>query len=435
MKIPQLFLVALLTALISACSSFSATNVKGEAADSAAPTKATFKVSPEDRGRGDTLVILSLSGGGSRAAYFSTSVMFQLGKVFEEIDILSEVDAISSVSGGSLPAAYYAISTDPDYTGEPPYGRTWDEEEVKELMQRNYIGRWVGNWFWPVNIGKYWFTDYDRTDIMAQTFEDNLYDRKPLGQSLKMENLLPDRPYLILNSTNGTTGKFAQPFTFTREDFEALDSDINAYDLSRAVMASATFPAVFNFMTLKNYTDGIGEDELYTHVFDGGNFDNLGLESTWKILATLSDNNISYERLVVILVDAYADSGGVNGGESDTRKFFDFIVDTNFIDATDSLLSNNRDRVLETFDGQFSDHRPKPKSIFYHIRFADVQDTALRKQLNSIKTDFRIKPEDADAIDDAVEQLLSPDNTCLIGIRDLLIDGAHSTEQMCTFPG
>jgi len=432
MKNLQLFALTILAIFLSACSSFSATNVKGTPADRQQPTRATFDVSPQ-RGHPDTLFILALSGGGSRAAYLSTSVMFRLEQVFDGLDFLHEVDAISSVSGGSLPAAYYCIAPDPRPAGDSPYGRTWDEPEVKELMRRNYTGRWFGNWFWPLNIAKYWFTNYDRTDIMAQTLGDNLYDRKPGGWPLTVGNLLPDRPYLILNATNGNTGTFAESFTFTRDDFARLDSSINSYDLSRAVMASAAFPAVFNFMTLKNYTVGIGEDERFTHVFDGGNFDNLGLESVLRILDTMAKNGVRYQRLVVILVDAYADSGGVNGGKSDPRALYDFIVDTNFIDATDSLLKANHDRVLSTFESRFSHQLPATKSMFYWIRFADVKDPELLKQLNRIKTDFRIKPEDADAIDAAVDRLLTPNNTCLIGIRDLLVDGVNSADQFCTF--
>src|SRR2546430_13672047 len=36
------------------------------------------------------------------------------------------------------------------------------------LFRSNYIARWIGNWFWPLNIAKFWLTAFDRTDIMAQ---------------------------------------------------------------------------------------------------------------------------------------------------------------------------------------------------------------------------------------------------------------------------
>src|SRR5204863_4300210 len=46
---------------------------------------------------------IAISGGGSRSANYSAAVMFEL----QRLGLLEKVDAISSVSGGSLTAAYY----------------------------------------------------------------------------------------------------------------------------------------------------------------------------------------------------------------------------------------------------------------------------------------------------------------------------------------
>jgi predicted acylesterase/phospholipase RssA len=59
------------------------------------------------------LVILCLSGGGSRAAWFSAAIMMRLEEVEDRINLLHEVDVISSVSGSSLTAAYYCVTRDP----------------------------------------------------------------------------------------------------------------------------------------------------------------------------------------------------------------------------------------------------------------------------------------------------------------------------------
>ena len=67
----------------------------------------------QPRGQEDVLVILCLSGGGSRAAWFSAATMLRLERVVDEINLLHEVDVISSVSGGGLPAAYYCLTRDP----------------------------------------------------------------------------------------------------------------------------------------------------------------------------------------------------------------------------------------------------------------------------------------------------------------------------------
>ncbi|MDB5322985.1 MAG: uncharacterized protein JWN40_4616, partial [Phycisphaerales bacterium] len=54
---------------------------------------------------------LAISGGGSRSANFSAAVMFEL----QRLGLLEKVDAISSVSGGSMTAAYYCLSADRDW--------------------------------------------------------------------------------------------------------------------------------------------------------------------------------------------------------------------------------------------------------------------------------------------------------------------------------
>jgi len=81
--------------------------------DISRPKHASFNIK-DNRGNQDVLVMLALSGGGSRAAYFSAEVMTKLQQD-GDLDILKEVDVISSVSGGSLPAAYYAITADPEF--------------------------------------------------------------------------------------------------------------------------------------------------------------------------------------------------------------------------------------------------------------------------------------------------------------------------------
>ena len=293
---------------------------------------------------------------------------------------------------------------------------------------------------------------------MAQTFADNMYDTRPLGRDLTMGDMIKTRPYLVLNATNGTSTlsdneangaatqpsanefdcdrpdlirSFGSPFTFTREHFCAINSDINDYSLARAVMATATFPAVFNYMTMKDYRlsdEGECEEDCdrFIHVFDGGNADNLGLESVSKMLDRLPCEKGNYDRLVVILVDAFTGNSGISNKKPDPRKGFDFVVDTNFLEASDSLLAANRKEKMEHFEEEFKSRCDDPsKALFYHIQFADIKDGDLNKKLNRIKTDFRISDDDARYIDEAVNLLITPQNTCLAGIRDLIVTGHH----------
>jgi NTE family protein len=399
--------------------------------------RATLNID-SSRGDPDTLMILALSGGGSRSAYLSAKVMFRLQELFstdEGIDLLGQVDAISSVSGGSLPAAYYAISDDPGT--DSPSGRYWNKDTVLSLMTRNYTGRWFGNWFWPTNAVKYWTTGFDRTDIMANTFASNLYSYKGLkggGRAFRMSDLRSSRPFLILNATNATAGQsYGRSFTFTDDDFsKAVASDIDEYSVARAVMGSATFPAVFNYMTLRDYN--ICENEKskrrYVHIFDGGNSDNLGLTSVQVALADMLLNHRLPTKVVIIAIDAYSADSGVSSSRPDPRRGLDFVIDTNFVSATDSLLTANRNGLLENFQAFFSknfnDSQHFKQSLYYHISFADIKNQALSSKLNAIPTDFRIEKSDVRAIDQAVDTLMTRENPCLIAIKDLVKVGSHS---------
>lgn len=451
MNSQKLVLLAMLLSILSACSSWTQTSLLShtniaKSVDSLPNSKASFLVKP-DRGDPELLMILAFSGGGSRAAYWSASVMLQLEQVFkdeqlnnEPLNLLKQVDAISAVSGGGLPAAYYAISTEPGVSST--HDRAWSDTTVRKVMTQNYISRWIGNWFWPSNIAKYWFTAYDRTDIMAQTLADNLYDVHVSGtdlmkgRDLSIGEINPERPYLILNATNATSenNKFGKSFTFTQQDFDTLDSDINDYSIARAVMASASFPGAFNSMTLQNYSRDT-EDSRYLHVFDGGNVDNLGLLSVERILDVLEREQIHYRKLVVILVDAFTGNAGISETQEDPRSGLDFFVDSNIVDATDSLLANNRDNLINQFEKRFQlALNDTSKSLFYHIQFSDVNNPTLKQQLYSIKTSFNIEPEGITAIDAAVDQLIIRDNPCLQAIKQLLVNGSHSeNNNICVY--
>ncbi len=521
---------------------------------------ASFKI-VDDRGNQDVLVMLALSGGGSRAAYFSARVMTTL-QHDSDLDILKEVDVISSVSGSSLAGAYYAVTQDPEFVIPVPrckldcgafagqskiacqktgkkqqlvIGKLTDEEkevaqnalqkaisgcsakewsyidrlfnlsqakitsnriwisreqwleltekglfnlnlgfkraDVEDLMSRDYISRWFVSWFWPTNIARYWFTNYNRSDIMAQTFEDNLFDTRNLGFALKFGDFNPERPYLIINATDGTEAyktqkqglkarsqnmHFGSVFTFTDEDFtEHLNSDIYQYNVARAVMASAAFPAVFSYMTLKDFTDE--NDERYHHVFDGGNADNLGLRSLSRVIKSNPDR---YKHIIVILVDAFIEPVGKSSKNPEPRSTFSHYLDMNFMDSFEALLKSNRQIGINDFLKENIDLRDK--MTFWHLTFDKVDEDlidikppsddnnkpelrtpireefnfskplsddnkkpelrTLREGLNRIETTLRISDDDKARIEEAVRIIFNKDGPCLERIKKILLN-------------
>ena len=73
--------------------------------------------------------------------------------------------------------------------------------------------------------------------------------------------------------------------------------------------------------------------------------------------------------------------------------------------------------------------------MFYHLQFSGIKDEALNRQLNEIPTNFKLSADDADAIDRAAEQLLTPDNPCLLAIKNLIANTPITLiDPICTPP-
>jgi len=222
------------------------------------------------------------------------------------------------------------------------------------------------------------------------------------------------------------------------EDFAKIRSNLQDYDLGRAVMGTATFPGVFSYMTLENYDTEPGEDPQYTHIFDGGNFDNLGLDSVDRILCTLENiPEAKYGKLIVVLVDAFTGRSGVSDDNARSRNPVDLVIDTNAIDATDSLLSSNRTERLKSFKMAFQTHVIKhPQldnhAVFYHLQFSD--STEYGEALAKIPTNFTISEDNRDLIDDFVQQMLDSKNSCLAIIETIMAGGLYESEdKVCEY--
>jgi len=370
-----------------------------------------------DHCQDSNFVALSISGGGSRASIFGAAVMFEL----QRYGLLEHVDLMSCVSGGCLTAAYYALSCDapgdpatcpPATNGARRYA--WQEEEVYPLLQRHLLWRWFGNWFWPTNFLKFWFTHFDRTDIMANTISSNLYDRSLLDNNqFRFRDLNPGRPNLAINATNvvatpvamGSPGSHDRyDFTFTPEAFQEIHSDLATYPIAKAVMASASFPGAFNYVTLRDF-----QQQNYIHLMDGGAYDNLGLNPILSAISSLSSHPEIEDR-VVIVIDAYKTLDNSMAKMAEVRSWTDYIIDSNFFVAYDTLLTSLRDASLNLAREQLS--RKKQTGTLLHIswqgldRDPDPEIAALGIYLNRIPTSLNISERNASRLRDAAKLLV-----------------------------
>ena len=129
------------------------------------------KNSTKSREAGDLLLLVTFSGGGTRAAAFSYGVLEALRdtrvpKGGRELRLLDEVDLISGVSGGSFTAAYYGLFGD----------RTFQDFEPK-FLKKDIQGDLSSQIFFnPANWTRLFSPYFDRSDLAAEYYDKNVFE-------------------------------------------------------------------------------------------------------------------------------------------------------------------------------------------------------------------------------------------------------------------
>ena len=250
-----------------------------------APSRSTDSADSAGAGDDGYFVGIAISGGGSRSANFSAACMFQLHR----LGLLQRADYISSVSGGSLTAAYYCLSDDAQ----------WNLGEVQQKLTHHFATDMILTVSMPWNWLPLMFSNWDRSDVMASSFRKVLFSRD--GKPLTFADLRGDRPHLLINSTDLQSAK---PFIFCDEAFDQINSDLSKYPIAHAVAASSAVPVLLHQVTLRDFHTIF---EQYRHLVDGGVVDNLGVKTlveTYRAQVKAS-NGAAYPRgAVFILLDA-----------------------------------------------------------------------------------------------------------------------------------
>lgn len=187
------------------------------------------------------LLMLAMSGGGTRAAAFAYGVLEELDATVVDFDgrprsLFDEMDAVSGVSGGSFTAAYLALR-----------GRGIFDDFEERVLRREIQGGLLVRLFWPLNWLKLFSPYWARSDLAADYYDEMIFDDATFGD-------LPRSgvPFVSIHATDLITGS---PFAFTQDQFDYLCSDLSSYPLSRAVAASSAVPLLLSPITLRNYSD------------------------------------------------------------------------------------------------------------------------------------------------------------------------------------
>lgn len=287
----------------------------------------------------ELFIIVSFSGGGTRAAALSFGVMEALRDTQIEwkqrkVSLLEEVDVISSISGGSFPAAYYAL-----------YGARIFDEFPEKFLYRPIQSDLLKQLFLPYNLVRLASPSFGRSDLAAEFYHREIFNGGTYADVIKRGQ----RPFIILNATDMSRGT---QFSFIQDQFDLLCSDLSGIPLARAAAASSAYPGGLTPLTIQNHAgscqyqqppwvelaakdhasrinprrtaraeerlsltdEGAGRRD-YIYLTDGGVADNLGLRAPltaltstnhpWSVLQMLNQKKV--HKLVIITVNAATD--------------------------------------------------------------------------------------------------------------------------------
>jgi NTE family protein len=467
---PCIVLVGSLFSLIAAIScATSTTRLRTDQLPNAGGAGPGYRFENLEGGKDENklFVCLAFSGGGTRAAALAYGAMLALRQT--RIDwprkgetLLDEVDCISSVSGGSFPAAYYALYHD----------RIFEDFESRFLypnIEGGLLLKALSPWNWPWLLSPY----YSRIDLAADMYDEELFDQSSYSLLINQKR----RPFVIVNATNIGSGN---RFPFTQDQFDLIGSDLGPYPIARAVAASSAFPFLLSPITLESYQPLQGFPTLieyqtglqdyynnrsryywvqsqlsyvdkphrYVHLMDGGLADNIGLRSIINAYEQsngfISRNIPDIDRLVVIAVNARTESNDTISDSHHTPHIIptvamatatiamdNYSFDT--VDFADQLANDLKqaETVSAQSGGKLKLHAPVPYVI--ELSFEAIPDPRVRQEFYGIGTNFDLPSYQVKALINMGCVLLKNDPTFRCMLEDLEREGAghHDEASAC----
>ncbi len=223
---------------------------------------------------------IALSGGGVRAAVFHLGVLARLASD----ELLEDITFLSTVSGGSLAIGLVYTLSGNRWPGSAEYLATVYPEARRRLtrtsLQRDYIAR---------SLRQPWLLAQGRAKVLSESMQ-HCWGLTGLVRDLAIE------PRWIINATTYETGKNWRFMPQRMGDYLTGYVANPPLPLADAVAASAGFPGLIGPLVLRpgdfSWSRYIGGLEQLTptdppalprlHLWDGGVYDNLGVEALLK---------------------------------------------------------------------------------------------------------------------------------------------------------
>lgn len=399
------------------------------------------------------LLLLTFSGGGTRAAALAYGVLEELRRTEVVIDgrkrrLLDEVDWISSVLGGSFTAGYYGLFGD----------RIFQDFEGKFLKKNIQRGIIASVFFNPVNWFKLPSGIFDRSDLAAEYYDKEVFEGGTFGDMAARKG-----PLIFINATDMTYGT---RIGFTQELFNLICLDLSRFPVARAAAASSAVPMALTPISLRNYAGTCGfrvpekveeafeevlegrviserqfylandlkvysdsEKKPYIHLVDGGVSDNLGLRALLDriILSASLPGSIkgtAFEKahkVVLIVVDAEKKTDAKWDKLATPPTFgamfssYTGIAIERYNKETLALLKDIvkpwadaitkqrcKGRAVSTEPGSCGDIR----FYIFEVMFDALKDETERNYFDGLPTSFNLAPEEVGKLRDAAHRIL-----------------------------
>ena len=346
---------------------------------------------------------LALSGGGYRAAAYHIGALRALHK----LGVLDKVDVISSVSGGSIIAASYALH-DGNYDS---FEKEFSMKLCKGVLHLALINLilvfgivglsiWFGGcWAMVVSLVVLWFLWYKLlpvSNLIAWQYDRLFFHGK------KLKDLKPC-PMVTINATDYPT---VSQFTFSRErmyDYYYGDGAFyhEQFPVSKAVMASSCVPFAFCPIRIPmTFWTSVMKGKKQPMLLDGGLYDNQGTH-------VLTDKMSPYKCSYVIVSDAG------NGEVSDKWVFNPLVT----LKRTSEVFMQ-RIKKIQIQQNLFMKAHPNKKFAYALLEW-DVNERILKGFVENLKYDniapgvvaaHKITPKD-------IAQLKNSDTAVAAGVR------------------
>jgi NTE family protein len=409
----------------------------------------------------DTVIAVTFSGGGTRAAAFSYGVL----QGFDETHVaghagtaslLDRIDFVSGVSGGSVLAAYYGLKK---------------RQALADFKQRFLLANAQEDLQMDLsflNIARGLQGGINDSNAFPNWLDKHLFDHATFKDLYAAQG-----PEVWINASDIYS---RTTFIFGQVTFSALCSDLLNYPLSLAVSASAAVPVIFAPVVIQNYPGGcptqlpawverVRHDDnasplirsyadaleryrtgevKYVKLLDGGLVDNYGLAG-FTIARLASDTPygplspqeaVKLRRLLFLVVDSGRAPSGAWAQTVSGPSGVELINA-----ASDTATGSGALGAYSTFDGTMDDWQAdlvrwrcrlseaerarygappgwNCKDVKFFVgRISFDQFTADRATaLNAVETSLHLQPQQVDLLIDAGRDALKSNNV----FRDFL---------------